>query len=154
MPSSRTGHGWPVIRDPVFERAEFAHKSWIPAFAGMTSSRENDTSQIASFRRRPESSSGLMKHPCTYILASSWNGTLYVGVTSDLIKRVWEHKNDLVDGFTKKYRVHHLVWFEQHESMESAIAREKNIKDWQRTWKIRLIEEANPTWRDLYPDLL
>jgi len=95
-----------------------------------------------------------MKHPCTYILASSWNGTLYVGVTSDLIKRVWEHKNDLVDGFTKKYRVHHLVWFEQHESMESAIAREKNIKDWQRTWKIRLIEEANPTWRDLYSDLL
>jgi putative endonuclease len=95
-----------------------------------------------------------MKQPCVYILASGWNGTLYVGVTSDLIKRVWEHKNDLVEGFTKKYRVHDLVWFQQHETMESAIVREKTIKEWNRVGKIELIEAANARWRDLYPDLL
>ena len=95
-----------------------------------------------------------MKHPCVYILASGWNGTLYVGVTSDLIKRVWEHKSDIIDGFTKQYRVHHLVWFEQHWAMESAIAREKAIKEWRREWKVRRIEMVNPTWRDLYLDLL
>ncbi|MFI4888681.1 MAG: GIY-YIG nuclease family protein [Burkholderiales bacterium] len=94
------------------------------------------------------------RKPCVYILASRERGTLYVGVTSDLIKRVGEHKNDLVEGFTKKYRVHDLVWFEQHEMMESAILREKAVKEWQRAWKIRLIEEHNPAWRDLYPDLL
>jgi putative endonuclease len=88
------------------------------------------------------------------MLASGWNGTLYVGVTSDLIKRVWEHKHDFVDGFTKQYGVHDLVWFEQHWTMESAIAREKTIKTWHRAWKIRQIEIANPRWRDLYPELL
>jgi len=95
-----------------------------------------------------------MKQPCVYILASGWDGTLYVGVTSDLIKRVWEHKNDLIDGFTKQYRVHNLVWFEQHETMESAILREKAIKEGNRAWKIELIEESNPKWQDLYPELL
>jgi len=94
------------------------------------------------------------RRPCVYILASRERGTLYVGVTSDLIKRVWEHKTDAVDGFTKQYRVHDLVWFEQHETMESAILREKAVKEWKRAWKIRLIEESNPQWRDLYPDLL
>jgi putative endonuclease len=95
-----------------------------------------------------------MKQPCVYILASGWDGTLYVGVTSDLIKRVWEHKNDLIEGFTKQYRVHNLVWFEQHETMESAILREKAIKEWNRARKIELIEESNPKWQDLYPELL
>ena len=95
-----------------------------------------------------------MRQPCVYILASGWNGTLYVGVTSDLVKRIWEHKSDLVPGFTNKYRVHDLVWFEQHQSMESAILREKAIKEWKRAWKIELIETANPKWRDLYPGLL
>jgi putative endonuclease len=76
------------------------------------------------------------KQPCVYILASRRNGTLYVGVTSDLIKRVWEHKNDLVEGFTKRYSVHTLVWYEQHESMPTAIQREKAIKEWRRKWKL------------------
>ena len=96
----------------------------------------------------------MTRQPCVYILASGKNGTLYIGVTSDLIKRVWEHKNDVVEGFTKRYRVHTLVWFEVHESMESAIAREKAIKYWKRRWKLELIEKSNGDWRDLYPDLL
>ncbi|MBM3342691.1 MAG: GIY-YIG nuclease family protein [Betaproteobacteria bacterium] len=92
--------------------------------------------------------------PCVYILASSRNGTLYVGVTSDLVKRVWEHKNDFVEGFTKQYGVHALVWYEVHETMESAIAREKALKYWKRAWKLRLIEEMNPGWDDLYEKLI
>jgi putative endonuclease len=95
-----------------------------------------------------------IKQPCTYILASRWNGTLYVGVTSDLVKRVWEHKHDVAGGFTRKYRVHDLVWFEQHATMELAIAREKSIKEWKRAWKIQLIEQTNPKWVDLYPDII
>jgi putative endonuclease len=95
-----------------------------------------------------------MKYPCVYILANGRNGTLYVGVTSDLIKRVWEHRSGVVEGFTRQYRVHDLVWYEQHWTMESAITREKAIKEWQREWKIRRIEAMNPGWRDLYPDLL
>ena len=95
-----------------------------------------------------------MKQPCVYILASGWDGTLYVGVTSNLIKRVWEHKNDLIEGFTKTYRVHNLVWFEQHETMESAILREKAIKEWKRAWKVELIEESNAKWQDLYGTLV
>ena len=94
------------------------------------------------------------KLPCVYILASRRNGTLYVGVTSDLIKRIWEHKNDLVEGFTKQYRVHTLVWFERHETMGSAIAREKAIKEWKRPWKLEMIERTNPDWRDLYQELI
>jgi putative endonuclease len=95
-----------------------------------------------------------MKLPCVYLMASKRNGTLYVGVTSDLIQRVWQHKNDAVEGFTKRYSVHTLVWYEPCGTMESAIAREKAIKEWKRAWKIRLIEGANPGWRDLYEDLL
>ena len=95
-----------------------------------------------------------MKQPCVYILASRRNGTLYVGVTSDLVKRVWEHKENLVDGFTKRYGVHTLVWYEPHESMEAAIRREKAIKEWKRAWKLEVIEKQNPEWRDLYEDLL
>ncbi|MBM4181637.1 MAG: GIY-YIG nuclease family protein [Betaproteobacteria bacterium] len=87
------------------------------------------------------------------MLASQRNGTLYIGVTSDLVKRVYEHKQDLVDGFTKRYGVHSLVWFEQHETMESAITREKQLKKWNRAWKLRLIEENNSAWRDLYADI-
>ena len=94
-----------------------------------------------------------MKQPCVYILASERNGTLYVGVTSNLVKRVWEHKNDLVQGFTKRYGVHTLVWYESHETMESTIARERAIKEWRRAWKLELIEERNPAWRDLYEEL-
>ena len=81
------------------------------------------------------------------------NGTLYVGVTSNLIKRVYEHKNDAVDGFTRTHRLHSLVWFEQQDMMESAIMREKAIKEWKRSWRLELIEQANPYWRDLYADL-
>jgi putative endonuclease len=95
-----------------------------------------------------------MKQPCVYILASKRNGTLYVGVTSDLIKRIWEHKNNIAIGFTQKYCVHHLVYFEQHEDMGAALTREKQIKKWNRSWKLRLIEEQNSEWKDLYETLL
>jgi putative endonuclease len=88
--------------------------------------------------------------PCVYILASKKNGTLYIGVTSALIKRVWEHKNNFVDGFTKRYNVHTLVWYELHETMASAITREKSLKNWKRAWKLELIETANPDWIDRY----
>jgi putative endonuclease len=87
-------------------------------------------------------------------MASKRHGTLYVGVTSDLVQRIWQHKNDVVEGFTKRYGVHVLVWYETCGSMEMAIAREKAIKEWKRAWKIRLIEESNPAWLDLYEDLL
>ncbi len=89
-----------------------------------------------------------------YILASKRNGTLYVGVTNDIIKRVWQHKNDLADGFTKKYQVHKLVYFEQTTDIESAINREKQLKKWHRKWKLDLIEKQNPDWIDLYNDLI
>lgn len=95
----------------------------------------------------------MSKQPCIYLLASGRNGTLYVGVTSNLIKRVWEHKNHVVDGFTKKYQIDRLVWYEVHETMESAIQREKAIKEWQRAWKLVLIEKFNPDWADLYETL-
>jgi putative endonuclease len=94
------------------------------------------------------------KNPCVYVLASRPRGTLYIGVTSALIKRVWEHKNNMAEGFTKRYQVHILVWYESHETMESAISREKAIKAWKRAWKLELVETGNPGWRDLYPDLL
>ena len=91
-----------------------------------------------------------MRTPCVYILASNSRGTLYVGVTSNLVQRVWQHKSDLVEGFTRRYKVHKLVWYEVHETMESAIVREKALKKWNRAWKVRLIEEGNPGWSDLY----
>jgi len=97
---------------------------------------------------------GMERQPCVYLLASRRNGTLYTGVTSSLTKRIWEHRNNFVEGFTKKYGVHTLVWYELHETMEAAIQREKAIKNWKRAWKIKMIEEMNPEWRDLYPDLL
>ncbi len=94
------------------------------------------------------------KQPAVYIMASERNGTLYIGVTSNLFKRVWKHKNNITEGFTKKYFVHQLVWFERHPSMESAIMREKQLKGWKRNWKLELIEKNNPDWDDLYADLL
>lgn len=94
-----------------------------------------------------------MKRPCIYILASRRNGTLYVGVTSDLPARVWKHKNHLYEGFTKRYEVTRLVWYESHPTMISAIHREKALKKWYRRWKVELIEGENPEWLDLYDGL-
>ncbi len=88
-----------------------------------------------------------------YILSSKRNGTLYTGVTSNLVKRVYEHKNNLADGFTKKYNIHDLVWYELHHSPETAITREKQVKAWKREWKLRMIEESNPEWKDLYESI-
>jgi putative endonuclease len=96
----------------------------------------------------------VIKQPAVYILASRRNGTLYAGVTSNLVKRVWEHKNGLVDGFTRKYGVHLLVYFEMHESMVAAIMREKQIKAGSRAAKLRLIEAMNPEWQDLYSGII
>jgi putative endonuclease len=94
-----------------------------------------------------------MKNFYVYILCSKRNGTLYIGVTSNLVKRIYEHKNDLADGFTKQYKVHNLAWYEVHQAAESAITREKQIKAWKRLWKLRLIEESNPEWNDLYESI-
>ena len=88
-----------------------------------------------------------------YILASKLNGTLYIGVTSSLVQRVWQHRHGLVAGFTKRYGIRRLVWYEAHDSMQAAIGREKALKEWKRAWKIRLIEEANPDWQDLSEEL-
>ena len=93
------------------------------------------------------------KQPCVYLLASGRNGTLYVGVTSNLIGRIWQHREHVVAGFTDKYDVIKLVWYELHGTMEEAILREKRIKKWNRARKIRLIDENNPSWRDLWPDI-
>jgi putative endonuclease len=92
------------------------------------------------------------KEPCVYILASAPNGVLYTGVTSDLAARVAAHKQDLHEGFTKKYAVHTLVYYEMHITMDDAILRETQIKKWQRAWKVRLIHEMNPEWRDLFDE--
>ncbi len=94
------------------------------------------------------------RQPCVYMLASKRNGTLYIGVTSNLTKRIWEHKNNLVESFTSKYGVHTLVWYELHDTMDSAIQREKTIKSWKRAWKMKVVEEMNLHWHDLYFDLL
>lgn len=88
-----------------------------------------------------------------YLMASERNGTLYIGVTSDLLQRVWQYKNNVVEGFTQKYQVHLLVWYETHIDIESAIGREKTLKKWNRIWKPRLIEQFNPEWQDLYYQL-
>jgi len=95
-----------------------------------------------------------MKSYYVYIMANKRNGTLYIGVTNDLIKRVFEHKSDIVQGFTKKYKIHSLVYFEECGEIESAILREKQLKKWNRQWKLELIEKENPQWKDLYEDLL
>lgn len=91
-----------------------------------------------------------MNYYYVYILANKKNGTLYIGVTNNLIKRIWEHKNKFVEGFTKHYSLHMLVYYEQTIDIVSAITREKQLKKWNRAWKIKLIEEFNPTWKDLY----
>ena len=96
---------------------------------------------------------GMSKQFYVYILASERNGTLYVGVTSDLTKRIWEHKNKLVKGFTEKYGVDKVVYYEVHTDAENAILREKQIKKWNRSWKLRLIEEKNPEWNDLFDEI-
>ncbi len=88
------------------------------------------------------------------MLASKSNGTLYIGMTSNILKRIWEHKNNVVEGFTKKYSVHTLVWYEVHQCIDSAITREKQLKKWKRHWKINLIREQNPNWNDLYPNII
>jgi len=93
------------------------------------------------------------KRPAVYILANKRNGTLYIGVTSDLAKRIWEHQNNMAEGFSKRYGVHLSVWYELHETMESAIKREKQMKEWKRKWKLELIENTNPDWQDLYNTL-
>lgn len=96
----------------------------------------------------------VVKQPAIYVLTNRPNGVQYVGVTSDLIKRIWQHRADVVEGFSRRYRLHVLVYFEQYESMIEAIAREKELKKWRRDWKLALIEKANPQWRDLWPDLI
>jgi putative endonuclease len=92
--------------------------------------------------------------PCVYMLAGRRNGVLYVGVTSDLIQRVWQHRCGSVSSFTRGHAAYNLVWYEVHETMESAITREKLLKKWHRSWKLNLIENTNPYWSDLYPTLL
>ena len=94
-----------------------------------------------------------MKQYYVYILASKKNGTLYIGVTNNLLKRVDEHKNKLIDGFTKKYNVHNLVYYEQFNDISSAITREKQLKNWKRKYKLELIEKSNPNWTDLFEEL-
>ena len=118
-----------VLVDPL--RELYCPKPVIPAKAGIHRFHE-------------------LRTPCVYILSNKPYGTLYIGVTSDLVKRVWQHKNGFVKGFTKRYGVHRLVWCEVHESMASAIGREKALKRWNRAWKIELIEKDNPAWVDLY----
>ncbi len=95
----------------------------------------------------------MFKQPAVYILASKKNGILYIGLTSDLKKRVWLHKEEVLEGFTKKYHIHILVYFEVHRTMREAIIREKQMKWWKRKWKVQLIEETNPKWRDLYDEI-
>ena len=95
-----------------------------------------------------------MKHPAVYIPTNKRNGTLYIGFTGDLIRRIFEHKNEFVDGFTKKHHLHNLVYYELHDSKGSALLWESQMKEWKRAWKINLIEKFNPYWNDLYPDLI
>ncbi|HPP11025.1 MAG TPA: GIY-YIG nuclease family protein [Defluviitoga tunisiensis] len=95
-----------------------------------------------------------MKSYYIYIMASRRNGTLYIGITNDIVRRVYEHKNNFIDGFTSKYGIHNLVYYEQFDNIESAIQREKQLKKWNRKWKIELIERVNPNWKDLYEDLM
>ncbi len=94
-----------------------------------------------------------MSNHYVYIMASRRNGTLYIGVTTDLVRRVWEHKNGVIQGFTKRYHVHHLVYYEHYEDYWAAAEREKRLKDWKRKWKLELIEKLNPDWNDLYYDV-
>lgn len=110
-------------------------------------------SQRSGHTRDRINNPGMDKQAYVYMLTDRCYGTLYVGVTSDLIKRVWQHREACVDSFTKRYGLHQLVWYEVHEEILEAIAREKRIKKWMRAWKIELIQQMNPTWRDLYLEL-
>ncbi|WOD12638.1 GIY-YIG nuclease family protein [Halopseudomonas laoshanensis] len=94
-----------------------------------------------------------MRLPAVYMMASGIQGTLYIGVTSDLVQRVWQHREGVADGFTERFGVKRLVWYEMHETMQAAIAREKSLKKWNRAWKVRLIEERNLAWRDLWEEI-
>jgi len=96
----------------------------------------------------------MTNQPAVYLLASKRNGTLYIGVTSNLMQRTWQHRNNEVEGFTQKYNVHQLVYFELYDQMEQAISREKQLKKWNRRWKIKLIEERNPYWHDLWEEII
>ena len=115
--------------------------------------RRSSPIPASMLNNRCETMIGNTKTPCVYILASGANGTLYIGVTSNLIERVWQHRNGIGAIFTRTYNVHRLVWYEAHESMESAISREKALKKWRRDWKVRMIDESNPSWSDLYDGL-
>jgi putative endonuclease len=95
----------------------------------------------------------MVKQPAVHILASKRNGTVYIGVTSNLQQRIWQHKGGLIEGFTKRYGVHILVYYELHDSLIAAITREKQMKKWNRAWKLKLIEEKNPQWRDLSDEI-
>ena len=95
-----------------------------------------------------------MKQPAVYIMCNAPRGTLYIGVTSDLVQRAYQHRESLVDGFTKKYGLKVLVWYELHDTMVGAVAREKSMKKWRRNWKIELIEKENSDWRDLWRDVV
>jgi putative endonuclease len=104
-------------------------------------------------RESREDKISLSKQFYVYILASKRNGTLYTGMTSNLIQRAWQHKNNIIEGFTQKYNVKTLVFYEVHDNAESAITREKQIKKWRRAWKLQLIEKMNPHWKDLYKEI-
>ena len=136
MPAEAGSHGvrWRVLGRPP----------WIPACVGMTES-------VSPRADRPGET--VEKEFYVYILASQRQGTLYIGVTSALAQRVWQHRIKAVDGFTTRYHVDQLVYFERHADAASAIQREKQLKKWRRAWKIRLIEERNPEWRDLYDEI-
>jgi len=123
----------------------------MPAFAGMTKACAG-----THFKTVIPAQAGIqksMKSYFVYILANKRNGTLYIGVTNDLVRRVYEHKQGMVEGFTKKYSVKQLVFFEETNDVESAITREKRLKKWNRRWKIELIEKQNPDWKDLYNEI-
>ena len=118
--------------------------------------RLNPTHKVLSFPRRRESrenKTSVNKQFYVYILANKRNGTLYTGITSNLTQRVWQHKNNIIEGFTQKYNVKTLVFYEVHDNVESAIAREKRIKKWRRAWKLQLIEKMNPQWNDLFEEI-
>ncbi len=96
----------------------------------------------------------MKEYAYVYILTNRMQGVLYIGVTTDLVKRIWQHREGLAEGFTKRYNLKNLVWYETHGEIVAAITREKQIKKWNRAWKIELIEKENRDWRDLYPDIL
>ena len=124
------------------------------AFLKVMSDISPDGARLCHSRERGNPSWKPMNMYYIYIMASKRNGTLYVGVTNNLLKRVYEHKNDLVEGFTKRYGIHRLVYYEQVADINSAIQREKRLKKWRRQWKIELIEQMNPDWKDLYDQLV